>query len=354
MKKRTILYLLVAVLCISCNQGQNQQKAFVRSVKTVSPVPVQTTTERTLPGIVKENQIVNLGFKAAGQIEHIYVKEGDYVREGQLLAKLDDKDYKLQLSAVELQYNQLKTEVARLEELHKRNSISGNDYEKAVMGLSALKVQLQGYQNQVAYTALEAPSSGYIQSVNFKKSEMVDAGRPVFTLLDMSNVVVEADLPANLYLERENFENISCRANLLPGEEFPLKALSVSHKSTGSQLYKMYLTPVSLAKNRLAPGMNVEVSISLRQESETLEGYALPAKCLFSENGKHYVWVLASEPAIVQKRAVQLGGMADDGAVIVTGVLPNEKVVSAGVHYLQEGETVSEMVESKTNAGGLL
>ncbi len=353
MKRGELLCVFLMVLCISCKQSQNG--TLVRSVKTVNPVDVETVTERTLPGIVKENQIINLGFKAAGQISHIYVKEGDYVREGQILGKLDDKDYKLQLSAVEVQYSQLKTEVERLEELYKRNSISGNDYEKALMGLKAMKIQLQGYQNQVAYTVLEAPSSGYIHSINFKKSEMVDAGRPVFTLMDMSSIVVETDLPANLYLQKDNFGEISCRANLLPGQDFPLKMLSISRKSTGSQLYKMYLTPLNSTKDMLTAGMNVEVSITLHKAADTLKGCSLPMKSVFAENGKHYVWVLLSEQSTVQKREVRINGVDDSGDIVVSGVLPKDKIISAGVQYLQEGEKVNVISDtSKTNAGGLL
>jgi RND family efflux transporter MFP subunit len=340
-------------MCVSSCQ-QNQNKPLIRSVRTTYPVKIEPVTERTLPGIVKENQIINLGFKAAGQIIQIYVKEGDYVKEGQLLAKLDDKDYRLQLSATEIQYNQLKTEVERLEELYKRNSIAGNDYEKAVAGLNALKVQLQAYQNQVDYTLLEAPSSGYIQSVNFRKSEMVDAGRPVFTLMDMSSIVVETDLPANLYLQKSNFGDINCNASLLPGQSFPLKILSISHKSNGNQLYKMYLTVINSADNPLTAGMNVEVSIKIVKDGETPKGYILPVNCVFSENDKQYVWVLLQEQSIVQKKEVQVVGV-DDGNIVITGIEPGNEIISAGVQYLKENEKVNVISGiSKTNVGGLL
>lgn len=352
-KKIILIFLITMSFFTSCKQNGNQNEPLVRSVKVTNPVSLGTVTERSLPGIVKENQIINLGFKAAGQILHIYVKEGDYVKEGQTLAKLDDKDYRLQLSAVELQYNQLKTEVERLEELHKRKSISGNDYEKALMGLNAMKIQLEGYQNQVAYTVLRAPSAGYIQSVNFKKDEMIDAGRPMFTLMDISSVIIEIDLPANLYLEKDNFEKILCRTNLMPDKEFPLEILSISHKSTGSQLYKTQLALVDSSQNSFTAGMNVEVKINLKDENGTSSGYTLPMNCVFTENGRNYVWVLSSE-SNVYKREVEIIGMDDNGSIIITGVSPTDQVISAGVNYLQESEKVIVITDSKTNIGGML
>ncbi len=352
MKSVKILCIAALALCVSCKQ--NRGGAFVRSVKTAVPVSMGATAERSLPGIVKENQTVNLGFKAQGQIQRIYVRAGDYVREGQMLAKIDDKDYRLQLSATEIQYNQLKTEVERLEELYKRNGIPGNDYEKAAAGLEAMGVQLEGNRRQVEYTSLRSPASGYIQSVNFRESEMVDAGRPVFTLLDTSSLVVETDLPADLYMQRGDFGTVSCRANLLPGEQFPLKLLSISHKSSGSQLYKMQLTIAGASRTPLSAGMNVEVAIELRQKDAASDACTLPVNSVFAENGKHYIWIVSGSESAVHKKEVAVSGLDDSGSIIVTGVTPADRVVSAGVQYLQEGEKVNVISQSETNIGGLL
>ncbi len=334
--------------------GQNQSKALVRSVKTTAPVNLGAVAERSIPGIVKENQIINLGFKAQGEIQRVYVKEGDYVREGQLLAKLDDKDYRLQLSATEIQYNQLKTEVERLEELYRRNAVAGNDYEKAAAGLEALGVQRQGYRNQVDYTSLRSPASGYIQSVNFHENEMIDAGRPIFTLMDTSSLVVETDLPANLYLQRDNFGEMYCSSDILPDGRFPLKILSISHKSSGSQLYKTQLRLSDPKKSPLAAGMNVQVYISVNQKGGVSEGCTLPVQCVFAENGKHYAWVLDAADSAVHKREVRVDGLDDAGDIVVTGVTPEDTVVSAGVQYLQDGEKVNVISQSETNVGGVL
>lgn len=73
--------------------------------------------ERVYAGIVEEAHLVSLAFKTPGQIEKIFVKEGDYVKKGQLLAQLDDEDYKLGVEAVQIQYDQVKDEVGRAKRL---------------------------------------------------------------------------------------------------------------------------------------------------------------------------------------------------------------------------------------------
>lgn len=124
-----------------------------------------------VPGVVKAAQQIELGFKTAGQIKQLCVDEGDYIREGQLIARLDDTDYQLQLAATESQYRQLSTEMTRLEELHRRNNITDNDYEKAVAGLEQLKAQLESNRNTVNYTQLHSPISGYIRLFILKKQK---------------------------------------------------------------------------------------------------------------------------------------------------------------------------------------
>ena len=75
----------------------------MRSVSVTQPVALGGETTRTFSGVVKAANEVSLGFKTAGQIARIHVAEGDYVRKGQLLAELDDADYRLAVEALQIQ-----------------------------------------------------------------------------------------------------------------------------------------------------------------------------------------------------------------------------------------------------------
>ncbi|MCL2511803.1 MAG: efflux RND transporter periplasmic adaptor subunit, partial [Bacteroidales bacterium] len=301
---------------------------------------------------VRTTSEINLGFKTAGQISRILVKEGDYVREGAVVAQLDQKDYLLQLQATQIQYDQLKTEVERLETLYKRNSLPVNDYEKASAGLNALGVQLQAHKNVVEYTTLKSPVSGYIQSVKSARAEMVNAGMTIVTLIDVSSVKVETELPASLFLRMDNFIGYSCRTVLVGEEEIPLKFVGVNRKSNSSQLHKMTFSPAS-AESRLAPGMNVEVLIRI-DEKTAGTAYTLPVKTVFNENGKTYVWIVQNNA--VNKREVKTGGVSQNGAlVILSGISDSDEVVAAGLRALHENDRVRVIPQAtETNVGGLL
>jgi hypothetical protein len=99
--------------------------------------------------------------------------------------------------------------------------------------------------------------------------------------------------------------------------------------------------------------MNVEVFISMSEKTEG-KTYTLPAKTVFGEEGKSYVWVVENE--IVHKREVKTGGMAQNGELIIlSGISENEEVVQAGLRTLQENDRVNIIQSAtETNVGGLL
>ena len=178
--KKTITFIILAGVFCACGRSSEEDPG-IRSVVLTAPIVLESTYTINHPGIVREAHTINLGFKTAGQIERIHVREGDYVRQGELLAELDDTDYQLGVEALQIQYDQLKDEVKRMTQLFNQKSISANDYEKAVSGLKQLGVQLQVNKNKLDYTKLYAPTNGYVQSVNFSPAEMVNAGTALFT-----------------------------------------------------------------------------------------------------------------------------------------------------------------------------
>lgn len=343
-----------AMLLLLAACSTNKEEKFVRSVKLVQPIALGNVSHKSLSGMVKEAREISLGFKTGGQIEKILVKEGDFVRQGQTIAVLDQKDYQLGVDAYQIQYDQMKEEVERMRQLYEAKSLSGNDYEKAVAGLKQIKVQLDINKNKLDYTTLVAPVSGYIQSVNYEKAEMVQAGSPIVNLLDVARIEVDVDIPASLYMQREKFSGFTCSSSLEPAVRYPLTLISINQKASSTQLYKMVLSLPNSEASKLTAGMNVAVDIALTEGGTDSHGFTLPINSIFNEDGKNYVWVLGND-STVNKREVTLEGMNSAGKAIITnGIQNGDQVIKAGVHSLTEKEKVHVLPESdKTNVGGL-
>lgn len=347
-------WLLAAALlvCAGCGREREKGGTALRNVYIVQPSDDGNSALREFSGVVEENSEVSLGFKTPGQISHIYVKEGQRVSPGQLLAKLDDADYQLGVKALQIQYDQVKDEVERAKRLFEKKSMTANDYEKAVAGLRQLAVQLEVNKNKLAYTSLYAPSSGVIEAVNFSKGEMVDAGTAVFTMLDVSQKSVVVDIPAAVYLRRDDIKEISCATGHNPEDVANLTLLSIVPKADSNQLYRMKLGFVSGGQG-MTPGMNVRVS--MRFDGDRGDKILIPQSALFKEGGKECVWILGND-STVRKRVVSVNpSSAGETVEVISGLAPSDKVVRAGVRMLHEGEKVNVIgVPSETNVGGVL
>lgn len=330
--------------------AEEKKAEMTHSVMTVQPSVVGGSQLKQFAGQVKESADVNLGFKTAGQILKIYVKEGQQVRKGQLLAQLDDKDYLLGVKAAEAQYNQLKNEVARLTKLYEAKSVSGNDYEKATSGLEQVSVNLENNRNKVAYTRLYAPANGIIQSVNFEVMEMVNAGTPVFNILYTSGMQVEVNIPTSVYLQRGHFKGVYCNVN---GHSYLGRLISIVPKADNTQLYKATFA-IEGADKSVVSGMNADVSINIDGGSEHI-GFSLPANAVFENSGKSYVWVIGKD-SVASRQEVSVSGADEDGNIIViSGLNGNETIVKAGVNALQDKEKVKIIDQaSETNVGAML
>lgn len=341
--------IVMALLACSCNSSENVEPS-KHSVLTITPAGSAGQTEKHFSGVVNEKASINLGFKTAGQIEKIFVKEGDYIRKGQLLAQLDSKDYMLGLESSEAKYEQMKNEIARMEKLYQSKSISGNDYEKAVAGFKQLGVQLQSDKNKVAYTKLYAPEDGLIQEVNFDPAEMVNAGTPVFVIMSTGRMKVEVNLPQSIYQQKDKIQKTTCEVN---GKTINLRLESITPKADDTQLYKALFAFEGQNKG-ITAGMNVSVDIKMKSE---VKGGTLtvPLRTIFEDAGKSYVWVIKADSCI-KKTEVQVGGLDKNGdAIINKGLNGDETIVRAGVHSLIEGEKVIVLTDSsETNVGGQL
>ena len=355
-KKSLILPLILLALFSGCSGNRSQDTSCVRTVKTICVESAGTSSSSAYPGTVREANSINVGFKTPGQIETINVKEGDYVHSGQLLASLDDNDYRLGVEALQIQYDQLSAEVSRLKELYAKKSISVNDYEKARAGLAQLGVQLQINKNKLAYTKLYAPVSGYIIDVNFAPSEMVDAGTPLFVMRDVSVMEVEVDIPASDYHERGAFRSFFCRSS--QGDIAPLALVSIAPKADGNQLYRMtlrYSGTKNVMSTSFLPGTNVEVVINREDSTLSMEPMlVLPTAAVRYDGTQAYVWTVSGDSTLL-RRDICVSASGDAGKLNVGGIGQGTEVVCAGAATLSQGEKVRIMGhQPESNVGGLL
>ena len=352
--RQIIVVLLAVVFIMSCTPKKEGQPEIIHKVKVARPVKESAISGRSFPGIIRESAEVNLAFRVAGPIKKIYVREGDYVSKGALVALIDPRDYEIQAGVYEAQYSQMKGEYDRLTELNSRKSVADNDYEKAVAGEKMLRMQLQNARDQLNDTRLYAPFSGFIQSVKYEEGEMVNTGMAIATLIDVKSFLVEVDLPSAFFMRKEDFSEFSCSQAMIPGESYPLQLVNYQMKANNSQLYRTTFRLDPKVNPKLAPGMTVSVKISY--QNELGNPLLLPLSALFREEGKSCVWKFDPSSSTVKKQIVTTGDLMGEGMItILSGLTEQDEVIVAGIRVLHDGEQVTLLQETtETNVGGLL
>lgn len=353
--KFSAIAAMIIVLLSSCGGDDNtrrQQSSVAHNVFTVHPESTGMASAVTLPATVEEGRIISVGFKTAGQIEKICVKEGDYVKTGQLIALLDSEDYALGVSALREKYENFKAETDRLTKLHTSGNLSDNDYEKAMSGFRQLGIQLKIEENRLSYCRLTSPASGIVTKVNFENSEMVDAGTPVIELMDNNNLEAIVDLPVRLYASRNDFTGFVGESTVNPDKTVSLSLLSLTPRADNTQLYRLRLGVPD--NSGFTPGMNIKVRILSRANDD--RGVTIPLSAVFENDGHRYVWVVNPNDSTITATEITTEGTGENGVVnVVSGITAKDLIIRTGVRHLVNGEKVNILqTESDTNPGNLL
>lgn len=344
---------LFSVLAGGCTE-EKRTEASAQSVEVIYPKPTNETKVRVLSGIVKENSTLNLAFETAGKIDVIRVKEGDYVKSGQVIARLSDEDYELSVKALQTQRDLAYRDAMRKKRMFEQKALSGNEYEAAQTKLENLDAQLEIQKNKYEYTTLKAPVSGCIQKVNMHRGEWAGVGSCIATLLDLSRMEVEVGLPSELYHKRDLFDQVTCFLSRTPEKIYPLDQMKAVVKSDGNQLYKVLFRIQGTERNEITAGMNVQVHILLKDGSRDTS-LLLPSSSVCKDaTGSPYVYVVTPENTLNKAEISVLG--IEGNEICVRGELSAEsKVVKAGVSSLQEGQKVKVIqTSSPTNKGDLI
>ncbi len=355
MKKIVFIYLCALLLVPTGCKQQKEQKEVIKTVKVDTAVTYGEKKTVSFPGKVKAASEVNLAFRISGPITKINVTEGQFVRKDQVLAEMDSRDYAVQLSATEAEYKQVKAEAERIIQLYGKQSISENDYDKAVSGLQQITAKYNAHQNALSDTKLRAPFDGYIQKRYFDKNETISAGMSVFSMISAGTPEVEINIPAGEFIQRDQFDSYSCYFELYPDQTFPLELIAINRKANLNQLYTVRLRFKENPHSSMpSPGMSTMVTIQYKPENTTM--ISIPLTAVFEIDHTPTVWVYDESRQRINARTIRISEILTNGTVIVSeGLNAGEQVVSAGVHNLSDGEKVKLLSQAtKTNVGGLL
>ncbi|WP_164977514.1 efflux RND transporter periplasmic adaptor subunit [Ancylomarina salipaludis] len=352
--KMIVFTLLLSLSMLACKEKSVIKPEMIRPVK-VFKVEVKPSNylKKVFTGLVKESREVKLAFQAPGPLVNLNVDEGKFVKKGEIIAVLDERDYQVQLESANANYENAKLQAKRYSALYEKRSTSKSVHDQMQAAYKLAKAQKVAAENALKDTRIYAPFSGYVQSMFVENFEKVGAGQPIISLLDLNHLELVVALSENDFLQYKYFTKFHCKFEQFPTKTFDLDLIDIEKKPNGDNFYRMRLA-INLKNVHIVPGMVASVSTYLKTKENELQ--KVPSASVFSEKGKSYVWKLNCAKNCVERKEVKLNSFDSEGMIsIEKGVSNGDLIVSAGVHSLKEGQKV-KMLSKKTNSniGGQL
>lgn len=353
MKNFASLLTVTLLLLSSCDTQQKKTETPLPSVRLATVQVSAGSQKNSYPGRTQAAETSNAAFRVSGTLASVPVKVGQHVRKGQVLARMDSRDYEVQLKAITAEYESTKAECERVIALYEDNGTSQNNYDKARYGLEQITMKYQYAKNQLEDCVLQAPFDGYVQAVLHQSHETIGEGMPVVSLFASNGTEVVIYIPAVEYMRREEFSRFRASFAAMPGKVYNLRLLTISQKANANQLFEMHLL-LEDDDNQITPGMTAIVDILYKEND--LAPVEIPSSAVFEDNGQNCVYLYDVGSGTIHKTAVRISSLERNGYIrVVKGLDAGQKVVSAGVHHLSDGmQVVPVSKTSKTNVGGLL
>lgn len=337
---RIIPILTILLLAGSCSHR-------TPASQTVRPVKVVTASgagliEKDFAGMATPDDAVTLAFKLAGQVLDVPVSQGERVEKGALLAELDPRDIELQVAATRSAFEEARSVQQRMQRLLAHEAVSRQEAEAAATRYAQAKSTYDNTLDLLNDTRLRAPFAGVVERVYVDNFERVQAGQSILRLVNPVTTTVQFTLPESaLDVLRDSATRFSVLFDNYRGELFAarLKDYAVTSSDASGFPVSLTLDNPSPARYRISPGMSC--TITMQSPDPVPDAVSLPvsAICAPAEGGT-WVWIVGADDRVT-RRAVTLGELfGRDRVVVDSGVAPGERVVTAGVYRLREGEQV--------------
>jgi RND family efflux transporter MFP subunit len=355
----TILFSLTTLLMLTgCNNGNasDENKPVVYPTKIYTVAANNTANLYQFPALVEANITSKLSFRVSGQLISLPVKAGTIVKKGDLLAKLDAKDFQLTVNDREARYKLAQAQFKRSEELLAKRLVPQSAYDEAKANLAVALASFDSAQTALQYTQLVAPFAGTVTNIMVDPDENIRAQQPILTLQFNDIIDVAIDVPENIMADVK--KDAPYQATVIFNAH-PLESFKATIKEWDTQANPATLTykvvfslPAPKAFNVL-PGMSAKVNLALNSSANKQFPILVPTQAVFFPEDKPlngnqaYVWKITPKNMVITKQAVTVGSIKNQGIEILSGLNTSDMIATTGIHFLKEGMQVKAWQREK-------
>lgn len=342
--KSLALFALVCTLPFvwqSCTEGKGKDSTVPKGNTAQVPVRVVSLSKSTSSGSItasgklSTDDETTLGFKTAGVVNAVFVKEGDQVKKGQLLATLDLTEVNAQASLARHNYEKAQRDFQRITNLYRDSVATLEQLQNTQTGLSIAKEQLDAANFNRIFSEIHAPSNGFVLRKFVNAGQVVSSGAPIL----MTNGAVKGKWVLKIGVSDKQWSSISVKDKAtVKMDAFPDRIFSatVSHKSETSDPQTGTFTIELEVKNedaRLATGMFGAVEI---QSHEALSSWSVPYEAVLDANGNEGFVFITNDHKTAIKQPVIIESFNGKNIRISHGLEDAKALIIAGSAYLSD------------------
>jgi len=337
MNVRTIIYVAAAVMAVSCGNNNSKTAEQPQAAEVRLPnVTIMAASYKDVPqsdvytANVEAYAKNNIAPQSPSRIQKIYVEVGDFVRAGQIVAKMDE----VSLNQSKLSMANDSLEYSRIKKLYEQGGVSKSDFDAMELKYNVTRSQ---YQNLLENTILRSPVSGVITARNYDQGDMY-GGSPIYVVEQITPVKLYVGISEMDYTRVKKNDTVTLTADALPGKTFTGRIARIY--PTIDAATHTFTAEVNVANSDrlLRPGMYARVTVNFGSNHSIV----VPDDCVVKQQGSgvRSVFVLQADNT-VKEIVVTLGRHFGTEYEILSGIAEGDKVVVKGQASLKNGSKVN-------------
>lgn len=335
---RIVLLLLAAICMMACSHREQVNEAGAVKVNVQEVSFAQGMTYHEYAGTVEESFSASLSFGTSGRVMAVYVKEGQHVQAGQLLAKIDNTVALNSYRAAKASLDQAQDGYERAKQVHDKGGLPDVKWTEVQIQLERAQSMAEIARKTLDDCELRAPSAGTISDRRLEKGSSVTAFQPVMNLIGLDGLYVKTSVPEGDI----NGVKVGTKAHVTVGET-EVEGDVEERNPAADPVTHSYFVRIRLknAPKELLPGMVCKVRIANNNDvaCDTNTNVDIASRAVQIDNqGKRYVWVVEDGKAV--QRYITIADLSKNGVLVSEGLHQGDKVIVDGMLKVSTGTNV--------------
>ena len=323
----------------------------ILELDTIKKLPLVTTVKveaqnfihyLELQGNVQTKQNLVIYPEMGGILEHVYVKEGQRVTKGQLLAKLDDGGLGQQLAQLQIQTDLAKTTFDRQERLWNQKIGSEIQYLQAKSSFEAQQKLVNQVKSQLAKTNVTAPFTGIVDDVITNQGSVVAPGQtPIIRIINLDNMYIETEVPESYISSVSVNKSVIVEIPILGKTIEGVIRQASNYINPANRTFKIEIA-VPNKDGAIKPNLTARLKINDYTNANAM----LIPQSIISENaeGDQYIYLVnninENDEATAQRLVITTGKTQGDVIEVLSGLSDNAEIINEGARSVQDGQMV--------------